>query len=65
MKPPKFEYYKPTTLNEALNLLEEAGEDGKIIAGGQSLVPIMNMRLASPKCLIDINGLTELDYIKK
>lgn len=64
MKPPKFDYYKPTTLNEALNLLEEAGEDGKIIAGGQSLVPIMNMRLASPKCLIDINGLTELDYIK-
>ncbi|MCP3761100.1 xanthine dehydrogenase family protein subunit M [Domibacillus sp. A3M-37] len=64
MKPPKFEYYKPATLEEALNLLEEAGDDGKIIAGGQSLVPIMNMRLASPKCLIDINGLEELSYIK-
>lgn len=64
MKPPKFDYYKPATLEEAFNLLEEAGDDGKIIAGGQSLVPIMNMRLASPKCLIDINGLTELDYIK-
>jgi len=64
MKPPKFDYYKPTTLNEALDLLEEIGDDGKIIAGGQSLVPIMNMRLASPKCIIDINGLNELDYIK-
>ncbi|MDQ1005167.1 2-furoyl-CoA dehydrogenase FAD binding subunit [Neobacillus niacini] len=64
MKPPKFDYYKPTTLSEALDLLEEIGDDGKIIAGGQSLVPIMNMRLASPKCIIDINGLNELDYIK-
>lgn len=65
MKPPKFDYYKPTTLAEALNLLEELGDDGKIIAGGQSLVPIMNMRLASPKSLIDINGLEdELNYIK-
>jgi 2-furoyl-CoA dehydrogenase FAD binding subunit len=63
MKPPKFEYYKPATLDEALDLLEEAGDEGKIIAGGQSLVPIMNMRLAAPKCLIDINGLSELDYI--
>jgi 2-furoyl-CoA dehydrogenase FAD binding subunit len=64
MKPPKFDYYKPATLAEALNLLEEIGDDGKIIAGGQSLVPIMNMRLASPKSLIDINGLDELNYIK-
>lgn len=64
MKPAKFEYYKPTTLSEALSLLEETGDDGKIIAGGQSLVPIMNMRLAAPKYLIDINGLSELNYIK-
>ncbi|WP_017729039.1 FAD binding domain-containing protein [Halalkalibacterium ligniniphilum] len=65
MKPPKFDYYKPATLEEALDLLEEVGDDGKIIAGGQSLVPIMNMRLATPKCLIDINGIKELDYIKR
>lgn len=65
MKPAKFDYYKPNTLNEALSLLEELGENGKIIAGGQSLVPIMNMRLATPEALIDINNLEDLHYIKK
>ncbi|KIL45070.1 FAD binding domain-containing protein [Jeotgalibacillus soli] len=64
MKPPKFEYYRPNTVDTALSLLEESGFDGKIIAGGQSLVPIMNMRLASPECLIDINQLHELDFIE-
>ncbi|MGP4080649.1 FAD binding domain-containing protein [Pseudalkalibacillus sp. R45] len=65
MKPAKFDYYRPETLSEALSLLEEVGFDGKIIAGGQSLVPIMNMRLATPECLIDINGINDLDYIVK
>ncbi|QHA93090.1 xanthine dehydrogenase family protein subunit M [Bacillus sp. N1-1] len=64
MKPAKFEYHRPDNLPDALRLLEEAGFDGKVIAGGQSLVPIMNMRLATPECLIDINGLTDLDFIK-
>ncbi|MGD6875693.1 FAD binding domain-containing protein [Bacillus infantis] len=64
MKPAKFDYHSPNNLTDALNLIEEAGFDGKIIAGGQSLVPIMNMRLAAPECLIDINGLNELDFIE-
>ncbi|MDQ0218706.1 xanthine dehydrogenase family protein subunit M [Peribacillus cavernae] len=64
MKPAKFDYYCPKTLDEALSLLEESGFDGKIIAGGQSLVPIMNMRLSGPECLIDINRLHDLDFIE-
>ena len=65
MKPAKFNYYRPKTINEAFQLLEEHGDEGKIIAGGQSLVPIMNMRLAAPASLIDINSLEDLNYIKK
>jgi 2-furoyl-CoA dehydrogenase FAD binding subunit len=65
MKPAKFDYYRPKDVTEALSLLETAGFDGKIIAGGQSLVPIMNMRLSTPECLIDINGLHDLDFIQE
>lgn len=65
MKPAAFEYYRPETLDEALALLDQHGDDAKILAGGQSLVPAMNMRLAQPAVLIDINRLgAELDYIK-
>ncbi|MEJ9151465.1 xanthine dehydrogenase family protein subunit M [Bacillus smithii] len=64
MKPGKFDYYCPKSVEEALTLLEETGFDGKIIAGGQSLVPIMNMRLSAPECLIDINRLDELQFIE-
>jgi 2-furoyl-CoA dehydrogenase FAD binding subunit len=64
MKPAKFDYYCPKTVDEALSLLEEIGFDGKIIAGGQSLVPIMNMRLATPEYLIDINQLNDLQFIE-
>ncbi|MFC0471236.1 xanthine dehydrogenase family protein subunit M [Halalkalibacter kiskunsagensis] len=64
MKPGKFDYYCPTNVDEALDLLDESGFDGKIIAGGQSLVPIMNMRLSAPECLIDINRLDDLDFIE-
>ncbi|WP_102347238.1 FAD binding domain-containing protein [Bacillus sp. Marseille-P3661] len=64
MKPSKFEFYQPKTVEETLQLLEDMGEDAKIIAGGQSLVPIMNMRLATPKNLIDINRLVDLDFIE-
>lgn len=60
-----FEYFCPKTLGEALKLLDEYGDECKIIAGGQSLVPIMNMRLATPKILIDINRISDLNYIKK
>lgn len=64
MKPASFDYFKPKTLLEALNLLAQFGESAKPLAGGQSLVPMMNMRLARPAQLIDLNGLRELDYVK-
>lgn len=64
MKPAAFDYYTPKTMQEALELLEEFGYDAKILAGGQSLIPTMNMRLASPQALIDIGKLDELAYIR-
>ena len=60
MKPPAFRHHAPTTVAEALDVLAEVGEDAKVLAGGQSLVPILNMRLAAPGHLVDINRLTEL-----
>jgi carbon-monoxide dehydrogenase medium subunit len=47
MKPPAFEYHRPATVEEALAVLAEVGHDGKVLAGGQSLVPLLNMRLAA------------------
>jgi CO/xanthine dehydrogenase FAD-binding subunit len=64
LKPASFDYYKPKTLAEALSLLAQFGEAAKPLAGGQSLVPMMNMRLARPAQLIDLNGLRELDYLQ-
>lgn len=64
MKPAVFDYYRPTSLEETLQLLNDYGEEGKVIAGGQSFVPILNMRLSTPECLIDINQIKELDYIR-
>jgi aerobic carbon-monoxide dehydrogenase medium subunit len=58
LKAPSFAYAKPRTLPEAFDLLERAG--AKILAGGQSLIPSLNMRLSSPELLVDITGLTEL-----
>ena len=61
MKPASFSYYAPTSLDEAVMLLAELGpQDGRILAGGQSLVPTMAFRLARPTHLIDINGIAEL-----
>jgi carbon-monoxide dehydrogenase medium subunit len=60
VKPPAFAYHRPDTLSEALALLEQLGDEAKILAGGQSLVPLMNFRLSAPANLIDINGLAEL-----
>jgi aerobic carbon-monoxide dehydrogenase medium subunit len=62
MKPAAFEYERPTTLQAALNLLEDDGGNSKVIAGGQSLVPMMNFRVVRPDRLIDINRISELDY---
>jgi CO/xanthine dehydrogenase FAD-binding subunit len=60
VKPPAFAYHRPDTLSEALALLEQLGDEAKILAGGQSLVPLMNFRLSAPANLIDINGIAEL-----
>ena len=62
MKPAPFEYERPTTLTAALALLKNDGGKSKVIAGGQSLVPMMNFRLVRPDRLIDINRISELDY---
>jgi carbon-monoxide dehydrogenase medium subunit len=62
MKPAAFEYERPATLTAALDLLEDCGGKSKVIAGGQSLVPMMNFRVVRPDRLIDINRISELDY---
>ena len=63
MKPASFEYYRPQSLDEALSLLAEHAGDAKPLAGGQSLIPAMNFRLAAPAVLVDLNALGELSYI--
>jgi CO/xanthine dehydrogenase FAD-binding subunit len=65
MKPAQFEYDDPRTVDEALDLLARHGDDCKVLAGGQSLVPLMNFRLARPGRLIDINRIDSLSYIKE
>ena len=65
MKPPPFAYAQAHTIEEALALLDEAGEDAKLIAGGQSLMPLMAYRLARPSHLVDINRVTEHDYVRQ
>jgi carbon-monoxide dehydrogenase medium subunit len=65
MKPAAFEYHAPATLDALLALLAKHGEDGKILAGGQSLVPVMNFRLARPARLFDLNGIAELDFLRE
>ncbi|MCJ7566303.1 MAG: FAD binding domain-containing protein, partial [Anaerolineales bacterium] len=64
MKPAPFEYIAPTTVEEALGHLTEYGYDAKILAGGQSLIPMMNFRLAQPSVLVDLNKLAELSFIR-
>lgn len=64
MKPAPFAYFAPTTVDEALNLLMEHGYEAKLLAGGQSLIPTMNFRLAQPAALIDLNNIPELAYIQ-
>ncbi|MDX1501911.1 MAG: xanthine dehydrogenase family protein subunit M [Thermoanaerobaculia bacterium] len=63
MKPPPFDYVAPETVDEALEILGERGYDAKILAGGQSLIPLLNFRLAAPAVLVDVNRLSELAYI--
>jgi CO/xanthine dehydrogenase FAD-binding subunit len=65
VKPAKFEYLRPVNIAEAVQFLAEYGEEAKILSGGQSLIPVMNMRLSTPKYLIDIGQVPELNYIKE
>jgi carbon-monoxide dehydrogenase medium subunit len=64
VKPPPFDYRSPSSLGEALSDLAQAGSDGKVLAGGQSLIPLLNMRLTAPAQLIDINRVPELDTME-
>lgn len=64
MKPAPFKYYAPQSVPEVLELLTEHGYDAKILAGGQSLVPMMNFRLVQPAVVVDINNIPELAYIE-
>ena len=65
MKPAAFDYFAPGTVDEALGLLADYGGDAKPLAGGQSLVPTMNFRLAQPAVLVDLNGIDELFFIRE
>src|SRR5256712_11057084 len=64
MKPAPFAYHRPATLDEALALLAEHGGEAKPLAGGQSLIPAMNFRLARPAVLVDLNRVAELGYVR-
>ena len=64
MKPAPFDYFSPATVEEALALLDEHGGDAKPLAGGQSLIPAMNFRLARPAVLVDLNRIAELAYVR-
>jgi carbon-monoxide dehydrogenase medium subunit len=64
MKPPAFAYHRPATVEDALAILAEVGASGKVLAGGQSLVPMLNMRLAAPGHLVDVNRLRALSYVR-
>ena len=65
MKPPKFDYHAPRTLDEALALLTRYDGEAKILAGGQSLMPLLNFRLSRPAALVDLNRIPALAYIKE
>ena len=65
MKPGRFTYHAPREVDEALDLLAEHGDDAKVLAGGQSLMPLLNFRMAAPEHLVDINRLPGLAEIRR
>ena len=65
MLPAPFEYHAPKTMDEALSLLDGLGEDAKVLAGGQSLIPLLKLRFASPAHLVDINKIKDLDFLEE
>ena len=64
MKPAPFDYYDPDSVEEVLDLLQQYGDDAKILAGGQSLGPLLNMRLSTPQIIVDLNHVADLEYYK-
>ncbi|MDI4232511.1 FAD binding domain-containing protein [Bradyrhizobium sp. 31Argb] len=64
MKPAKFDYVAPTTVDGAVEALRAANGEGKVLAGGQSLLPLLNFRMARPAVLVDLNGIKELSFIE-
>ena len=65
MKPPRFEYHAPRSVDEAVDLLGRYGGDAKVLAGGQSLMPMLNFRLTRPAALIDVNRIAALAYVRE
>ena len=65
MLPAPFEYHAPRSVDEALDLLDQFGDEGKVLAGGQSLIPLLKLRFASPGHLVDINTIKDLDFIEE
>jgi carbon-monoxide dehydrogenase medium subunit len=61
--PPSFEYFAPSSIDEALTVLERFGDEGKVLAGGMSLIPVMKLRFARPRALVDINRISGLDAL--
>ncbi|MBD0281062.1 MAG: xanthine dehydrogenase family protein subunit M [Thermoleophilaceae bacterium] len=65
MKPPRFEYAAPGSVDEAIEILRDAPEESTLLAGGQSLVPLLNMRMAQPRVVIDLNRVSGLDAVER
>jgi carbon-monoxide dehydrogenase medium subunit len=65
MKPAAFDYYAPTTVDDVMALLKRHGSDARLLAGGQTLLPMMNFRLAAPEVIIDLNRIPELAFIRE
>jgi carbon-monoxide dehydrogenase medium subunit len=65
MIPQSFEYFTPATISEAIALLQKHGDGAKILSGGQSLIPMMKVRLARPEYIVDINRIANLQYVKE
>jgi CO/xanthine dehydrogenase FAD-binding subunit len=65
MKPAKFDYYAPNSIEEALELLVRYDGEARVLAGGQSLVPMMNFRLAAPAAIVDLNRIAGMNFIRQ
>src|SRR4030095_3232701 len=65
MIPPPFDYHVASSVNDAIGMLQKYGSEAKILSGGMSLIPLMKLRLAEPRSLIDINRISGLGYIKE